>query len=149
MMFANLRDMDRMFGNMDLLQGRMVRLFNDANRSRGCDSPRAMAASVPKTNLCDKGEHFEVLAEIPGFSKADLSVKIQGNSLEIRGARKPDAPEGYGSQRLERGRQKFSRRFTLPAEVDATRVEALLENGLLTLRLPKSQAAKPRQITIN
>ncbi|MBI9092957.1 MAG: Hsp20/alpha crystallin family protein [Desulfobacterium sp.] len=149
-MFANVRDMDRMFGNMDLIQGRMVRLFNEVNRSRECGgSPRATADSAPRTTLYDKGEYFEVLAEIPGFSKADLDVKIQGKTLEIRGTRKPDAPEGYGSHRTERGTKAFSRRFTLPGEVDATRVEALLENGFLTLRLPKSEAAKPRQITIN
>ena len=141
-MFANLRDMDRMFGNMD-------RLFNEINRTRWYDTNRAVADSTPRTNLYDKGEHFEILAEVPGFSKDDLNVKIQGNYLELRGTRKADTPEGYCSHRAERGTTKFSRSFTLPSEVDATRVEAMLENGFLTLRLPKSEAAKPRQITIN
>ena len=149
MMFANLRDIDRMFGTMDLLQGRFDRLLNDFNRSRGYDSTRAIADSAPRTNLYDKGEHFEILADIPGFSKEDLNVKIQGNYLEITGTRKTDTPEGYCCHRTERGTTKFSRSFTLPSEVDATRVEAMLKNGFLTLRLPKSEAAKPRQITIN
>mgnify|MGYP003702360447 CR=1 FL=1 len=149
MMFANLRDIDRMFGTMDLLQGRLDRLFNDVNRSRGVDSPRAIADSAPRTNLYDKGEHFEILAETPGFSKDDLKVKIQGNYLEIRGTRKTETPEGYCTHRTERGITDSSRSFTLPSDVDSTRVEAVLENGFLTLRLPKSEAAKPRQITIN
>ena len=148
-MFANLRDIDRMFGTMDLLHGRLDRIFNEFNRSRGYDTTLATADSTPRTNLYDRGEHFEILAELPGFSKDDLNVKIQGNYLEIRGTRKADTPEGYCSHRAERGTTQFSRSFTLPSEVDATRVEAMLENGFLTLRLPKSEAAKPRQITIN
>ncbi|MCP4119889.1 MAG: Hsp20/alpha crystallin family protein [Desulfobacteraceae bacterium] len=147
-MFANLRDIDRMFGNMDLLQGKLDRLFNEVNRTRGYDRPSAVADSTPRTNLYDRGDNFEILAELPGFSKDDLNVKIQGNYLELKGTRKADAPEGYSSQRAERGATKFSRSFTLPSDVDATRVEAMLENGFLTLRLPKSEAAKPRQITI-
>ena len=148
-MFANLRDLDRMFGTMDLLQGRLDRLLSDFNRTRGYDPAWTITDSVPRTNLYDKGEHFEILAEIPGFSKEDLNVKIQGNYLEMSGTRKADTPEGYCCHRTERGITNFSRSFTLPSEVDSTRVEATMENGFLTMRLPKAEAAKPRQITIS
>ena len=148
-MFANWKDIDRMFGNMDLLQSRLERIMSDFNRTRGYDQAWTVAESAPRTNLYDKGEHFEILVEIPGFSKEDLNVKLQGNYLEMSGTRKTDAPEGYCCHQAERGIADFSRSFTLPSEVDATRVEAMMSNGFLTMRLPKSEAASPRKITIS
>jgi len=147
-MFANLRDIDRMFETMDLIQERLDRVFNESNRSYGYSPLWAIADTVPKTNLYDKGDYFEILAEIPGFSKDDLNIKIQGNYLEMRGMGKSDTPEGYSIHRTERGTTNFSRSFTLPSDVDSTRVEAMLKNGILTLRLPKTEAAIPKQIEI-
>lgn len=87
--------------------------------------------------------------EVPGMAKEDLNIKLQGNYLEIGGTRKPDTPEGYTVHRVERGTTTFTRSFTLPSDVDSDKVEARLGNGLLTLILPKSEAAKPKQIEIN
>jgi HSP20 family protein len=66
----------------------------------------------------------------------------------LSGTRKADSPKGYKAHRVERGTSSFSRSFTLPAEVDAERVEAVLKEGILTLVLPKAEAARPRQISI-
>lgn len=90
-----------------------------------------------------------VRAELPGISKDDISIKIQGNYLEISGKRVIETPEGFKSHRNERSSTTFSRSFTLPDEVDAEKVDAALKDGILYLTLPKSEAAKPRQITIN
>jgi HSP20 family protein len=147
-MFGNLRDLDRMFGTMDLIQERLDRLFNESSSSYGYSPLWAVSDTFPKTNLYDKGEFFEILAEIPGFSKDDLNIKIQGNYLEMRGDGKDDTPDGYSTHRTERGVTNFSRSFTLPADVDANRVEAALKNGIMTLRLPKTEAARPKQIEI-
>lgn len=132
---------------MDLLRGRMNRLFTDFDRSWGMESGWG-GDSWPRVNIYDTGEALEVLAEVPGLGKDELSVKIQGNYLEISGSRKSDRPEGYAVHRMERGANSFSRSFTLPVDVNAEKVEASLKNGILTLRLPKAEAAKPRQITI-
>ena len=86
---------------------------------------------------------------MPGVAKEDLQVKIQGNYLEINGTRKSDLPEGYTVHRTERGSSTFSRSFTLPYEVDADQVTATLKDGLLKMTLPKSETAKPRQISIS
>ena len=82
------------------------------------------------------------------MTKANLNIKIQGNYLELSGTRESDAPEGYNAHRVERGATSFTRSFTLPADIDSEKVGASLKNGILTLTLPKTEAAKPKQITI-
>jgi HSP20 family protein len=145
-MLTGWSDFDRMLGEMDLLRGRLNRLFPDIDRSYGLGW--AAVEGSPATNLYDTGDKFEIRAEVPGLAKEDLNVKIQGNYLEIGGTSKADAPAGYTVHRTERGSLSFCRSFTLPADVDANKVEATIKNGILTLAMPKSEAAKPKQITI-
>jgi len=135
-----------MFGDIDLLQSRMSRFFDDYDRS---NYGRVLAGGdLPLTNFYDTGDHFELKVELPGTAKEDLSVKIQGNYLEIGGKREANVPDGYSVHRSERGSVDFTRSFTLPSEVDAEKVEATISNGLLTMILPKAEAAKPKQITV-
>ena len=147
-MWSRWSDIDRMFNTMNLLQTRMDRLFGDYGDSRPIPAAWIAAENMPRTNLYDVGDHFEVVLEVPGFKKEGLDIKIQGNYLEISGTYKTDTPEGYSAHRVERGTASFSRSFTLPSDVDADKTEAALKNGLLVLTLPKSEAAKPKQITI-
>lgn len=148
-MFKRMSDIDRMFGAMDLLRSRMDRLFSDFDRSYLHGPAFTLASNSPRTNLLERGDNFEVQAEVPGIAKEDLNIKIQGNYLEISGKRSVDSPDGYKVHRNERGGNTFSRSFTLPNDVDAEKVEAKLKDGILYLTLPKSEAAKPKQITIN
>jgi HSP20 family protein len=108
----------------------------------------AFRTSGPRTNLYENGDNFEIRVEVPGIAKDDLNVNIQGNYLEISGSRIDDTPDGYKVHRIERGTNTFSRSFTLPDEVDVDKVEAKLKDGILYLVLPKSEAAKPKQISI-
>jgi HSP20 family protein len=147
-MIARVSDIDRMFDAMGLFRGRFDRLFDEFNRSVEYAPGWSSVAGYPRTNLYDKGDHFEMVAEVPGLSKEDLNVKIQGNYLEISGKREIKVPEGYRVHRGERGSESFTRSLTLPADVDSGKVSATLRDGLLTLTLPKSEAAKPRQISI-
>lgn len=148
-MWTRGRDIDRMFGAMDLLRSRMNNLFTDFDRSYGNDYGWTVAAGTPRTNIHDAGDHLEVTAEVPGFRKDDITIKIQGNYLEISGVRASDSPEGYTAHRVEREILPFSRSFTLPADVNADKVAANLKNGILKLTLPKAEAAKPKQIKIS
>jgi HSP20 family protein len=148
-MWTKERDINRMFGAMDLLRSRMNRVFPDFERWYGTDYAWTGREGYPLTNLYDTGDHLELCAEVPGLEKDDINIRIQGNYLEINGTRKSDAPEGYQAHRVERGTASFSRSFTLPSDVDADRAEAGLKNGVLTLKLPKAEAAKPRKITIS
>lgn len=148
-MIARISDIDRMFDAMGLLRGRFDNIFDEFNRSVGYGSDWNAAGNYPRTNLYDKGDMFELVAEVPGLSKEDLDVKIQGNYLEINGKRQIKAPEGYRVHRSERSSASFTRSLTLPADVDSNKVSASLKDGLLVLSMPKSEAAKPRQISIN
>ncbi|MCL7489271.1 MAG: Hsp20/alpha crystallin family protein [Desulfobulbaceae bacterium] len=148
-MWTRWSDVDRMFNAMDLLQNRMNRMFPDYGRIGRFPVTWDVAQSGPKTNLSDAGDHLELKVEVPGMVKEDLNIRLQGNYLEISGSRKSDTPEGYTVHRVERGMTTFTRSFTLPADVDSEKVEATLSNGLLTLVLPKSETAKPKQIAIN
>lgn len=148
-MWTRSNDIDRMFGAMDLLRSRMNRVFPDFNRWYGDYEGWMTGRSFPLTNLYDQGDHLEIKAEVPGLGKEDLNIRIQGNYLEISGTRKSDAPEGYQAHRVERGTASFSRSFTMPSDINAEKVEANLQNGVLTLVLPKAEAAKPKKITIS
>ncbi len=148
-MWSRWSDLDRMFSAMDQLHDRMNRMFAEYGRLRALPAAWDIGDAGPGTNLYDAGDHFEMRVEVPGMAKEDLNLKLQGNYLEIRGTRKADTPEGYSAHRVERGAASFTRSFTLPSEVDATKVEASLADGILTIKMPKSEAAKPRQITIN
>ena len=148
-MFTRLSDIDRMFGAMDRLRNKMDRLFSDYDRSYLSGPAFTLRSNSPRTNLLESGNTFEVQVEVPGISKDDLNIKILGNYLEISGKRSVDTPEGYKVHRNERSSSTFSRSFTLPDDVDAEKVEAALKDGILYLTLPKSETAKPKQITIN
>jgi len=143
-----MSDIDRMFGAMDLLQNKMDRIFGDFGRSFNNVPGLTFRSSGPRINLYENGDIFEIRAEVPGIAKDDLNVNIQGNYLEISGSRTDDTPDGYKVHRTERGTNTFSRSFTLPNDVDADKVEAQLKDGILYLTLPKSEVAKPKQITI-
>ena len=148
-MLMNVHDFDKMFNAMDFLQRRILGTPAGYESGRPLLSSWNMPQPGPSTNLYDRGENLEMTFEVPGMGKDDLNIKIQGNYLEVSGQRKADAPEGYSAHRVERGTTAFTRSFTLPAEVDSSKVEAQLKDGLLVLVLPKAEAAKPKQITIN
>jgi HSP20 family protein len=146
-MFTRFSDIDRLFGTMDMLRQRLDNLYTDYNqpyRTRWL-----LDDAFLRANLYHSGDAFEMRLEVPGMDKESLNIKIQGNYLEITGSRDQNVPEGYKVHKTERGAGTFSRSFTLPDDVDSNRVEATLKDGILYLTLPKSEAAKPRQITIS
>lgn len=148
-MWTRVNDFDRMFDTMDLLRSRLNRVFLDNDKSYGDEYGWRILNGSPRTNLSDSGDSFRLIAEVPGLSKDDLNIKIQGNYLELSGSRKSDAPKGYKAHRVERDTASFTRSFTLPADVDVEKIEAVLKDGLLTLALPKAEAAKTKQINIS
>lgn len=147
-MWTRVNDIDRMFGAMDLLRSRMNRLYTDYDRFYNEAPGWQFTDGMPRTNLYDNGNEFTMQAEVPGMTKDDLSIKIQGNYLELSGTRKSDAPEGYKVHRIEREATSFTRSFTLPSDVDVEKVNASLKNGILSLTMPKAEAAKPKQVSI-
>lgn len=147
-MFTRISDIDRLFGTMNLLRNRLNNFYNEYDTT-GTGYDRVIGASIPRTNLYEKGDSFEIRSEVPGLAREELNVRIQGNYLEISGSHNPDAPDGYKVHKMERGVTSFSRSFTLPSDVNAEKVEAVLKDGILYLTLPKAEAAKPKKITVN
>jgi len=148
-MWTRINDIDRMFDTMDMLRSKLNRVFSDYGTDFGEDFGWRVLNGSPQTNLYDSGDSFQIIAEVPGVSKEDLNIKIQGNYLELNGQRRAITLEGYKAHRVERNATSFTRSFTLPAEVNADKIEAVLRDGLLTLVLPKAEAAKPKQISIS
>jgi HSP20 family protein len=110
---------------------------------------RSLAASYPPLNVWEEKDNLIVEAELPGMQLDKLEIYVnEGNELTIKGERQPSAPEKGTWHRQERGFGHFSRTITLPSLVDADRVEARFEQGVLRITLPKSEAAKPKQIVV-
>jgi len=110
---------------------------------------RVLSPSFPLVNLWEDDDNLYVEAELPGLAPENLVVQVtEGNQLTLEGHREP-AEEVKGEWlRQERGFGKFSRLVELPVAVDADRVEARFDKGVLALKLPKAASAKPRRIDV-
>ena len=108
-------------------------------------------AWVPPVDIYEDGSDAVVLkAELPDMKREDIGVTFDNNVLTLKGERRMDegiAREKY--QRLERRYGSFSRSFTLPATVDPAQISANYKDGVLTIRLPKREEARPRQIAVS
>ncbi len=101
-------------------------------------------------DLYETDDEFVMTAALPGLKPEDLDINVQGNVLTISGELKSDEREG--EQRTYHARErrygKFSRQVTLPTGIQADRVQATFENGVLTLHVPKAEEMKPRRIQV-
>ena len=105
---------------------------------------------VPPVDIFETGNHDLVIkAELPDVSREDVEVTVENNVLTLRGEKKLPADVREDQfRRVERDYGKFSRSFTLPNTVDAAKVSADYKNGVLTIRLPFREEAKPRTINV-
>ena len=147
-MILSVNDIKNLFGNISSLQNRLKGMPTDFEKIWNPGYDWFMEKQNPRINLYDTGEKYILWAEVPGFDKKNLNVKIQGNYLEISGSRDSIAPEGYKIQNTERDSVSFSRSMTLPLEVDSAKTSAFLKDGILYLSLSKAEEVKPKKITI-
>jgi HSP20 family protein len=105
---------------------------------------------IPPVDIYETDDHdLVVKAELPDMAREDIDVTVENNALILRGTRK--LPEGVKEEqirRIERSYGAFNRAFTLPTTVDATKVSAEYRNGVLTVKLPYREEAKPRTINV-
>ena len=107
-------------------------------------------AWVPAVDIYETDTHEVVLkAELPDVKKEDIGVSVENNVLTLTGERKPEQSKREQFQRVERRFGSFSRSFTLPTSVDVGQIAASYKDGVLTIRLPRREDAKPRRITVN
>ncbi len=105
---------------------------------------------APACDVHETEEHYLMSFDLPGISKDEINIQVVENELTISGERRKEWKEAkQGTSWSERSYGKFTRTFTLPTSVDADKIEAHFENGVLRLVLPKAAAVKPRQIRIS
>jgi HSP20 family protein len=137
------------FREMAALQDRVNRIFADAYR-RDNDDLMTRGAWVPPVDIYDSGKHELVIkAELPDVNREDITLRVENNTLTISGQKRMDTEvkeEQY--HRVERTYGTFSRAFTLPPTVDTSAIGAEYKNGVLIVRLPLREEAKPKQIQV-
>ena len=124
---------------------RLNRMFSDF------ETEAFNTAWVPAVDIYETDTHEVVIkAEVPDVKKEDIGVTVENNVLTLTGERKQDqTTKGDQFQRVERRFGSFSRSFTLPNSVDAGQIAASYKDGVLTVRLPRREEAKPKQITVS
>lgn len=104
----------------------------------------------PEVDITEEKDRLLVRADLPGMKQEDISVEVSEGALTIRGERKEEAATKEGKMyRMERSYGSFLRSFTLPAGVDASKVNASYKNGVLEITLPKFAEAKTKQIKVD
>jgi len=143
---------DPFWSELDSLQKRMDGLLNAVTSSKPAQRLPLWghARLFPLLNVGVTGTEFEVTAEIPGISRDDLDIRIEGDTLTIKGERKAvEVGDNASYHRRERALGVFQRSLTLPCAVDPDSVKATYKDGVLSVTLTKSAAAVPRQIAIS
>jgi HSP20 family protein len=143
------------FGELNQLQDRINRAFSDAY-GRGSTPPRndeglmTTGAWAPPVDIYQNAAQELVLkAELPDVSPEDIELTVTNDTLTISGEKRFSNEVAEDQcHRIERRYGAFSRSFSLPSSVDATKVSAEHKNGVLTVRLPAREEAKPRQIKV-
>ena len=133
------------FEELHLMRQQLNQLFEDA----AVPYQRPDAGVFPLINLTENKDNYYVRAELPGVKGEELDIQVTANNLAISGERKIAAEEeGAKYHRREREAGSFSRMIGLPGDINAEKVDAKMEDGILTIVVAKAEAAKPKQITV-
>jgi HSP20 family protein len=123
-------------------------LFRDMNDEG--DSPLTAASFVPAVDIYEDSRKVVLKLEVPGINEKDLDIRVENNTLTVKGERKFEKEEKEENfHRIERRYGTFYRAFTLPSTVDTEHVQANYQNGILKLELSKKPEAQPKQIKVN
>ncbi len=134
---------------MNLLQRQVNRLFDDFFGGPLVSGERNLTAWDPVVDIREDTDAYFVHAELPGVKKEEIRITMQDNLLTIRGEKKQELEKKESNyHRIERSFGSFERSFTLPATVKTDKVDANFADGVLTIVLPKTEEAKPREISL-
>lgn len=125
-------------------------LFEDFDRMvEGVIKPTQsnLSGYAPSCDISETEEHFMLSFDVPGVKKEDIQIELKGNSLVISGERRREVKDKT-TLRHEKYYGKFERTFELPNSINAEKIEAHFENGVLNVALPKAEAEKGRTIQI-
>jgi HSP20 family protein len=137
------------FRELRSLQDEMTRLFTGVMPTSFNREEMTHGAWAPSVDIYEDKDNFVVKAELPGMKKEDIDVSLHDGSLSISGERKSEEKVEDGEvYRSERYFGRFQRTVALPATVDAGKIKAQYQDGVLTVTLPKAEEAKPKQIDV-
>ncbi len=137
------------FREFSTLQDRMNRLFRET-QGNSQDESLTSSSFAPAVDVYEDEHNVTLKIEVPGIDEQDIDVRVENNTLTVHGERKigkEEKEENY--RRVERQYGSFTRTFNLPATVDAEKVQADYDKGVLKITLPKKAEAKPKQIKVN
>jgi HSP20 family protein len=133
---------------IDSLQSEMNRVFDAFFGTRPGDGG-ATRRWVPAIDVVEDAEHLVLRADLPGMTEDDVEIEVKDGVLTVSGERKAEEKkEGEGFYRVERAFGSFSRSLSLPEGIDADKVTAEFDNGVLEVRIPKPEERKPHRVQI-
>ncbi len=132
-----------------VLQNRLNSIFHDFARPEFETESLATGNFVPAVDVYEDAQKLQLRLEVPGIKQEDLDIRVENQTLTVKGERRFQADEKEENfHRIERRYGSFVRTFTLPQTVDTEQVKADYEHGVLTVSLPKKAEAKPKQIKV-
>jgi len=132
-----------------VLQNRLNSIFSDFARPDGEQESLAMGNFIPPVDVYEDEHTLVLKLEVPGIKQEDLDVRVENQTLTVKGERKFEKNEKEENfHRIERRYGTFARTFTLPQTVDTNAPKASYEHGVLTISLPKKEAAKPKPVKV-
>jgi len=138
------------FREFTTLQDRLNRLFRQSYGPEGREESLTTSTFAPPVDVYEDEHNVSLKIEVPGIDEKDIDVRIDNNVLTVHGERKFEKEEKEENfRRVERQYGSFTRTFTLPSTVDAEKVSANYDKGILKIELPKKAEAKPKQIKVN
>ena len=132
-----------------VLQNRLNSIFSDLASPEGAQETLAAGNFIPAVDIYEDEQKLVLKLEVPGVKQENLDVRLENQTLTVRGERKFESEEKEENfHRIERRFGTFARSFTLPVSVDTACVAAKYDNGVLAIELAKKEAAKPKQVKI-
>ena len=125
-----------------------VQKVRNEGREAEASSPVAHSYARPPVDIVENESGFTLFADLPGVSKQDLTVRVDGDTLVIEGVLTAPTPKRMDLIYGEAQFSAYRRQFTLSRELDCSKIEANLKNGVLKLTIPKTEEAKPRRINV-
>jgi len=140
----------REFPTMQDRVNRMNRLFRESFSPEGPEEALTTTGFAPLVDIYEDEHNITLKIEVPGVDEKDIDVRIENNTLTVHGERQIEKEEKEENfRRVERQYGSFTRSFTLPTTVEAEKVSAHYDKGMLKIKLAKKADAKPKQIKVN
>lgn len=127
----------------------IAQLINALDANTTTCRPASRHELMPRTNILESDQDYRIVADLPGVRNEDLDISLEDEVLTIKAERDLQVPEEYKARRRELvNKATFRRSFDLGASVDADKISASLDRGILTVTLPKAEKAVPRRIEV-